>query len=154
MTMFNRFTKDARATVQAAVGVAHEDGSSTVQAEHLLLAAARTDDPVAATLRRHGLDEDGLRHALDLERDRSLAAVGVSAERPVFTPPVDRPDFAQSSKAALEGALRAAVERGDHQVLTRHVVLGVLRARRGTVPRALALADVDRDELAAAISAG
>ena len=42
--MFNRFTKDARAIVRDAVEIAHELGASSVEAEHLLLAAARQDD--------------------------------------------------------------------------------------------------------------
>ncbi|MBE2320144.1 Clp protease [Solirubrobacter sp. CPCC 204708] len=151
--MFNRFTKDARVIVRDAVEIAHELGATSVEAEHLLFAAARQRDPVAETLRWHGLDEDGLRHALDLERERSLAAVGISAARPAFAPHVSKPDFAHSSKAALEGALRAAAERKDTRIGTGHVVLGVLRARRGTVPRALGLVDIDQEELATAISA-
>jgi ATP-dependent Clp protease ATP-binding subunit ClpA len=153
MNVLQRFTKEARTIVRAAVEIAHADGATTVEAEHLLLAVSRRADPVAGALRAHGLDEDGLRDALEREWERSLAAVGVSADRPAFTPHVTKPDFAHSAKAALEGAVRAAAERRDSRIGTGHVVLGTLRARRGTVPRALALADVDPDELAGAVSA-
>lgn len=150
--MLQRFTKDARAVVEAAVEIARERGASTVEAEHLLLAATRREDPTAIVLRGHGLDFDGLDRALEAETERSLAAVGVSAERPRFTPFPGKPRFATSAKAALEGALRTATERADRHIGSRHVVLGVLRPTRGTVPRALGLAGVDRDELSAAIS--
>lgn len=152
MTVLHRFTKDARTVVEGAVEVARELGASSVEAEHLLLAVTRLDDPVAQALRWHGLDYDGVLRALELETERSLAAVGVAAERPSFSPFVKKPDFAHSSKAALEGSLRTALERDDNRIGTGHVVLGVLRARRGTVPRALGLAGVDHEELRAAIS--
>jgi ATP-dependent Clp protease ATP-binding subunit ClpA len=139
--------------VRSAIDVAHDRGDSSVEAEHLLLAAARGDGPVAAALRGYGLDEGGLEHALELERDRSLAAVGISAERPAFAPYVTKPDFAHSSKTALASALRVATQRRDTRITTGHVVLGVLRAERGTVPRMLVLAEVDPEALATAVSA-
>lgn len=150
--MFNRFTKDARAIVEGAVEIAREAGASTVEAEHLLLAASRRDDATAVVLRGHGLDHEALELALAAETTRSLAAVGVTAERPQFTPFPGKPRFATSAKAALEGALKSATERSDRHIGSGHVVLGVLRPARGTVPRALSLAGVDPEELRAAIS--
>ena len=87
------------------------------------------------------------------ETDRSLAAVGVSAEHLTFSPFVETPRFATSAKWALELSLRIALERGDRRIGTGHVVLAILRAERGTVPRALALAGVDRVELGARVAA-
>jgi ATP-dependent Clp protease ATP-binding subunit ClpA len=84
--MFNRFTKGAGEVVTDAVEIAQSLGAAAVEAEHLLLAAARRDDATAVVLRGHGLDYDGLERALEAETERSLAAVGVTAERPRFTP--------------------------------------------------------------------
>ena len=150
--MFNRYTKGAGEVVTDAVEIAQSLGAAAVEAEHLLLAAARRDDATAVVLRGHGLDYDGLERALEAETERSLAAVGVTAERPRFTPFPGRPRMSTSTKSALEGALRAATERSDKHIGSGHVVLGVLRPTRGTVPRALSLAGVDKAELQAAVS--
>jgi len=150
--MFNRFTKGAGTLVTEAVDLAHELGSPTVEAEHLLLAAVRRDDAAAVVLRGHGLDYDRLEAALAAETERSLAAVGVTATTPHFTRFPSKPRFATSAKVTLEGALKIAAERRDKQISAGHVVLAALRPNRGTVPRALELAGVDRNELGAAIS--
>jgi len=151
--VFERFTKDARRIVEDAVEVAWELSAPAVEAEHLLLAAARHTGPVPTVLRGYELDYDGLAEALRAETSRSLAAVGVSAEPIAFSPPVQRPRLATSAKSALELSLRIALERADRRIGTGHVVLAILRAQRGTVPRALQIAGVDRDELTAAVSA-
>jgi ATP-dependent Clp protease ATP-binding subunit ClpA len=150
--MFNRFTQDARRVAEEAPRVARELGDSTVEAEHLLLAATRQDDAVARALHAQGLDFDGIAAALVAETERSLAAVGVTAEELTFSPFVSAPRYASSAKWALELSLRVALERGDRHIGTGHVVLGVLHAERGTVPRALALAGVDRTILAARVA--
>ena len=142
--MFNRFTKDARRAVTEATGIARELGASSVEAEHLLLAITRGTSPVAAVLHDAGLDAEGLVAALEAETARSLAAVGVRADTPRFSPYVESPRFAASSKLALERALRVAVARKDNHIGPEHIALAVLRATTGTVPRALECADVDR----------
>lgn len=144
--MFERFAHDARAIVSDAQVLARELGSPTIEAEHLLLAAARRPFP---PLTEAGLDYDALLDALDNERTRSLAAVGITVDAPPASPPVERSHFATSAKVAIERALRSAVARGDNRMEARHVVLGVLRAQLGTVPRALECAGVDRAALVA-----
>lgn len=150
--MLNRFTKGAGKVVNEAVELAHELGATHVEAEHLLLAVTRRDDPAAIVLRAHGLDYDTLERALVAETERSLAAVGVAAAPPQFTRSADKPRFGTSAKVALEHAVKLAAERRDRHIGAGHVTLAVLRARRGTVPRALAIAGVDPEELGAAIS--
>ena len=150
--MFNRFTQGARRVAHDAPKIARELGDSTVEAEHLLLAIARRDDdPAAEVLREAGLDYDAISGALLAESERSLAAVGVSAEHLTFSPFVESPRFATSAKWALELSLRIALERGDKRIGTGHVALAILNAKRGTVPRALAIAGVDRETLATEI---
>lgn len=150
--MFERFTKDARTVVRDATDVARELGAPSVEAEHLLLAVTRGDSPVADVLRGAGLDYEGLSDALVRETERSLAAVGVSADALAFSPYVEAPKLATSAKAVLEGALRVSVARRDRYIGTAHVVLAALRPDRGTVARALSLAGVDRDELRDAVT--
>jgi ATP-dependent Clp protease ATP-binding subunit ClpA len=149
--MFNHFTREARWVAHDAPKIARELGDSSVEAEHLLLAISRRDDAVARVLRDAGLDFDAITAALVAESERSLAAVGVSAERQSFSPFVEAPRFATSAKSALERSLRIALERGDRRIGTGHVALAVLSAKRGTVPRALAIAGVDREALATEI---
>jgi ATP-dependent Clp protease ATP-binding subunit ClpA len=153
--MFKRFTADARLVVQDAAEIARELGAPSVEAEHLLLASSQGAGPVASVLRSSGLDFDSLASALVAEQTRSLAAVGVSVDVHAFSPDVEPPKLATSAKRALELALRVSLERGDKNLGRGHLVLAILRAERGTVPRALECADVDRlvlrDAVAAAI---
>jgi ATP-dependent Clp protease ATP-binding subunit ClpA len=145
--MFQRFTKDARAIATGATEIARELRAPTVEAEHLLLAATRLDTPAAATLHAAGLDYDGLLGALEAETARSLAAVGVSASTPRYSPFVKAPRFAASAKLALERSLKVSLARRDNFIGTEHVVAAILRAPTGTVPRALECAGVDRVDL-------
>jgi ATP-dependent Clp protease ATP-binding subunit ClpA len=146
--MLNRFTKEARLVVGDSVVVARDLGATTVEAEHLLLAVVKSDAPVASVMRDAGLDFGGLTAALNAETARSLAAVGVSADTPHFSPFVERPRLATSAKLVLERALRVAVAGSDKHIGSKQITLGALRATTGTVPRALECAGVDRVELA------
>ncbi|MDO8213430.1 Clp protease N-terminal domain-containing protein [Conexibacter sp. CPCC 206217] len=151
--MFERFARDARVIVTRAHEQAEALGSPTLEAEHMLLAiAADPNTPTARLLSDEGLHSSGLLAALEREQELSLAAAGVTIgdfELPA-RPPVPRrkPGFAASSKRAMERAVRIAVARGDRRIGATHVLLGVLRADVGTVPRALAAAGVDRIALA------
>jgi ATP-dependent Clp protease ATP-binding subunit ClpA len=151
--MMNRFAAGARSVVQDATAVARELGSPTVEAEHLLLAVTRASAPAAIVLGDRGLDFGGLQAALEHETERSLAAVGVAAEAGPFSPWVAEPRFATSAKLALERAVRVAAARKDRRIGPTHIALGVLRANVGTVPRALAIAEVDRTALSDALHA-
>jgi ATP-dependent Clp protease ATP-binding subunit ClpA len=147
--MFERFTKDAREIATAAQAEAAHAGARRVEAEHLLLALAGRG--VA------GLDHETVAAALEDEERRSLASVGVSVEdfdvpAPVVAT-VTKMRFGTSAKRALELSLRVALERGDRRIDSGHVLLALLRAEAGTVPRALAIAGIDRRELAAAAAA-
>ena len=148
------FADNTRILTEQASEIARELGSSTVEAEHLLLAAAGAEGPAAQALRDEGLDFDGIASALVREMQRSLAAVGVSADPLHFAPDVTRPRFATSAKLALERALKTAIlQRREKQITVRHLILGILEAERGTVPRALECAGVDRSALLARVNA-
>jgi hypothetical protein len=59
--------------------------------------------------------------------------------------------FAQPAKTALERSLRVSLERADRRIGTGHVLIGLLRAEAGTVPRVLEAAGVDRFDLTVAV---
>jgi ATP-dependent Clp protease ATP-binding subunit ClpA len=142
--MFNtRFSPQARGVVVAAERVARERGARTVEAEHLLLALAELGEPELA-----GMDVAGM---LDREFEHSLNAAGVDVPIPPARPAPRKPGFGASAKRALERGVMASVEHGDRQTARTHLLLGVLAAEEGTVPRALAIAGVDRDSLASRV---
>jgi ATP-dependent Clp protease ATP-binding subunit ClpA len=148
--MFERFTHEARQVVKCAETLASGLGSPTIEAEHLLLALADCE-PVLADA---GLDHDGVLAALEAERDRSLLAVGISAADFDLPPaPLTRPRMAASSKVALARAVRVAAARSDKRIAGGHILLGVLSAEAGTVPRALEIAGIDRNALSARAAA-
>ena len=145
-----RLDPDARrAVLRAAQEEARALGSTTVEAEHLLLALASVDaGPTGRVLADAGLDRDGIAAALEREAERSLACVGVvlgDYRSSVAHAPIRRsPRLATSAKRALERAVRAALDREHRRVTGPHLLVGILAAQVGTVPRALAAADVDR----------
>jgi len=152
--MFERFTRDARTVVKAAETQARGLGSQTIEAEHLLLALASRTPPIAP-LHDAGLDHDGVLAALDAARERSLMAVGIAAGDFDLPPaPVTRsPRVGASARTALGRALKISAARSDHRIVAGHLLLGVLGAEAGTVPRALTAAEVDVDALRAQTAA-
>jgi ATP-dependent Clp protease ATP-binding subunit ClpA len=152
--MFERFDKRSRAVVMQAREEARLLGATKLEAEHLLLALSQqTAWDAGHVLAQAELDHDGLTHALDAELKRSLAAVGIASsaiglvERPL--PATGEPRWGTSAKRALREASLIVKARGDRGLHPMHILLGVLQAREGTVPRALAGASVDVKALAA-----
>jgi ATP-dependent Clp protease ATP-binding subunit ClpA len=145
--MFQRFTEDARAVVQEAHDEARRRASRTIEAEHLLLALAARG--IA------GLDHATIDAALDEEERVSLAAAGVSWED--FDPTPRHTDFKQklgaSAKAALGETLKVALAREDKNLTSPHLLIAILSAERGTVPRALDVAGLDREDMRLAAAA-
>ena len=157
--MFERFTREARRVVVAAEAEARALGSPAIEPEHLLLALTQLDEttPAGEALAEAGLDHDAVLEALDAERERSLMAVGISIGDFDLPParPSTKPRMAANAKNALEHGLRIALDRGDKRIEAGHILLALLRADAGTVPRALREAGVDRaalnDRVAAAL---
>ncbi len=125
---------------------ARDDGSAATEAHHLLLAIAAAEEPILLSA---GLDREALRAALDREFERSLAAAGAT----VAGGPA-RPSSARTGSPPPGASLKLALERGfqlvkhKRDVRPAHLLLGIVQAEVGTVPRALALAGVDRAQLA------
>jgi len=140
---------------------ARSDGARFIEAEHMLLAiAADADDQAGKLLVEAGLDHERLATALRDERRESLAFAGMKplAQGSVQMREADRTVFlGTSAKAALKRALHEhhrerAARRG--RIGSRDLLIGILQAELGTVPRALSLAGVDRDALVARARAG
>ncbi len=147
--------KDVRAVlVHGGRAEAQLDGSPAVEAEHVLLAlAALPDNAVARLLRDAGLSRDAIRAALDREWEQSLAVAGITLEietLPKATPDPGRsPHIGESTKLVLKRAMDDASKRGGGRIGASNVLVGILDAKLGRVPRALALAGIDRPALRA-----
>ncbi|WP_316528433.1 Clp protease N-terminal domain-containing protein [Kitasatospora brasiliensis] len=146
MSAFDRYL---HAVLVRATHEAHEDGSATTDAHHLLLSLAADQGSTAQrVLAAAGLDRAAVRAALDREFEHSLSVVGVSAAAYDLPRPSrgDRqPKLGASARLALERSFATARKK---DLRSSHLLLGVLEAQVGTVPRALALAGIDRAELA------
>ncbi|MEA2298528.1 MAG: hypothetical protein QOF77_1464 [Solirubrobacteraceae bacterium] len=153
--MFDRLDDDARrAVMRAAQEEAREQGSATIEAEHLLLAlAAEEDTPTGRLLAAAGLDHEGVLAALASETARSLAAVGVAIDdfASFDAGPTGRPSpkLAASAKRVLERAVGLARAGAAGHITSAHLLAGILGAAVGTVPRALETAGIDRIALGA-----
>ena len=144
-------TRDA---LKQARELASELNSRTVEAEHLLVVLADPCAETAKILQEAGLDRSRIEAALREENRLSLAVAGVepltndqaSASRHTRTP-----QWGASAKAALARGHHMAKESGRVRESTTDLLLGVLQAELGTVPRTLAIAGTDRTELIARI---
>ncbi|MGW8884566.1 Clp protease N-terminal domain-containing protein [Streptomyces sp. NPDC055749] len=144
----NAFDKYLHAVIVRAAHEARDDGSATIEAHHLLLSVAAERGAVPyRILTSAGLDRNAARAALDREFERNLRLVGVSPATYDLPPPSyvsEQPKMGASAKLALERSFASVRKK---ELRPAHVLLGILQAQVGAVPRALALADVDRAEL-------
>ena len=147
--MFERFVRDARLAALEATSVAAGLGSSSVEAEHLLISIASTRSTAGLALRDAGLEPQELRDAIQRDFERVLENVGIDASGVDLTAMCRRtkPGWGASAKQGLERALAEAKRRGDRKVGCEHILRGLLAAEHGAVPRILAAEGIDRDEL-------
>jgi ATP-dependent Clp protease ATP-binding subunit ClpA len=150
--MFERFTREARATVVSALDVARRAGAERVEPEHLLLALAGGHaDAASQALAEAGLDSAVIERAIEQDLVAALEVVGVPASVVASTPVrprADHPGFAVASKQVLEQALAEAVRRGDRRLSNGHVLLGLLCPPPVGVGRVLLALDVAPQRLA------
>ncbi|MEV4184381.1 Clp protease N-terminal domain-containing protein [Streptosporangium canum] len=139
------------AIMEEGAAEAREDGSAATEAHHLLLALAAHEGTAAYhVLTTVGFGRQAIREALDREFEHSLDAVGVSLtafDLPKPSPAPEPPKMGASARLALERGFAASTGKKD--LRPAHLLLGVLGAEIGAVPRALALAGVDRVDLMA-----
>jgi D-alanyl-D-alanine carboxypeptidase len=150
----NAFATYIHTIIEQAGHHASKDGSATIEAQHLLLAIAAQQGTTAhQALTSVGLDQHAVRAALDREFEDSLRAAGVSLAAFDLPQPSSDPErsarIGASAKLALERGVAAAARKQDLQ--SAHLLLGILEARVGTVPHALALAGIDQADLTARV---
>jgi D-alanyl-D-alanine carboxypeptidase len=143
------FDKYLHAVIVRAMDEAQNDGSATIDAHHLLLSLAADQGSTAQqVLASVGLDRAAVRAALDREFEHSLSMVGVSPaayDLPWPSRASQQPKMGASARLALERSFSSARKK---DLRSAHLLLGILQAQIGTVPRALALAGIDQAELA------
>ena len=151
--MFSRNITPWHQTILMAREEARETGSRKVEAEHILLALSRQQGTDAQqVLESAGLDHDAILEAMEKEFEQSLEAVGVSLPDAGFTHatgPAKKydPKFGQSGKLALKRAYDLEEKRLAPPLEPIHLLVGVLQAEAGTVPRILAASDADTTAL-------
>lgn len=145
--MFERFATETRTIVRAAWEEARANGQTSVQSEHLFLALSLRPE-----IRNLGIDHDDMVAALVTEEEQSLAAVGIDLagyDVPVSARRADSAKLGASAKLAIQRALTVTAKRGQRQITAANLLLGVLGAEQGRVPRALRLAGIDVHDLRA-----
>jgi ATP-dependent Clp protease ATP-binding subunit ClpA len=147
--MFERFVGEARLAALEATSVAAGLGSSSVEAEHLLISIASTSTRAGHALRDAGLEPQELRDAIQRDFERVLQNVGIDASGVDLAAMCRRtkPRWGASAKQGLGRAVDEAKRRGDRRVGCEHILRGLLAAEHGAVPRILAAEGIDRDEL-------
>jgi D-alanyl-D-alanine carboxypeptidase len=143
--------KDFRAIGALVMEVAAQRGSTTVELEHVLLAMSSfPNSPAGKFLVENGLDHDSIENALREERTRSLAVAGIGpidATSLQASPRGGRPQWGASVRNAMEHARRNHSPARRRRNFDTDVLAVILGVDLGTVPRALAIAGVDRADL-------
>jgi ATP-dependent Clp protease ATP-binding subunit ClpA len=128
---------------------AKRDGAKFIEAEHMLLALASDPDSDAARLlKESGLDHQRLASALDEERRRTLSFAGIKATDRTLVEATEL-DSSLSLGTSAKAAVRRALVGSRHdrrraRLRSIDLLAGILQADLGTVPRALAIAGIDR----------
>jgi ATP-dependent Clp protease ATP-binding subunit ClpA len=151
--MFERFTREAKNVVLAALAAAQQLGAEQVEPEHLLLGLAEGDTPASRAIAEAGLDAEAISAAIEADLVAMLEVVGVPAAVVVATPGApraDHPGFGVHGRRALEQALRE-LRRSERRIGAEHVLLGVLHAPSPTLTRVLARTSVEPARLAALV---
>jgi D-alanyl-D-alanine carboxypeptidase len=151
-------SRQLHAVGQRAVAEARLRRAGSVGAEHVLLAIA--SDPEAApsrALAANGLDYVAIVAAIERERVRSLAVADRDPIPAALTSTArrDKPGWGASVRELLrtadKQAAKTAARSGDARALETELVVSILRAEVGTVPRMLAIAGVDRRAVIASV---
>lgn len=167
--MFERFTRDARAVVSAAVAEAQERGDRRVGTEHLLLGVlASTNALVRDVTQAGGMDLARARRALHEADADALTAIGIDGDvlppppsEPTRTPatrwrgprrrPSHRP-FTGGAKQTLVAALHEAAALRHSWIGTEHLLLALTaQTRPDPAAQLFAALDVDAPALRAAV---
>jgi ATP-dependent Clp protease ATP-binding subunit ClpA len=146
--IFNRFTKEARRSVEAALQEARMLGHDSLGDEDLLLGILRADEGIAAeALSSLGVTLEDARSESEAMFSGALASIGISLEGirreagdafDMRVPEKRRIPFAPGAKKVLERAVRTSVRLGVNYLGTEHILLAILENEDGTAVRILA----------------
>ena len=145
------FGESSNRTFQIARQEARKRGSKAVEAEHLLLGLASSPTTVCGrVLIEAGLDRERIDALLQQERRDSVAYAGVELRGRMPSAATEGSAVLDLGTSANEAIRRgAAVGHAENRVrVGTDLLLGILGAELGTVPRILALAGIDRTILA------
>ena len=152
--MFDRLTDDARWVVRRGQDHARATGATAIESEHLLLAVSEREDTRAQrVLVDAGLTTTRLRRLMDQERERSLRFAGIEPSPIPVSPSEAKLPLATSAKNVLRRAVARAAQGPSTGIDSAGLLRGILDQEAGTVPRLLALAEIDRSELLTALGA-
>jgi hypothetical protein len=132
-----RFGPDARRAVVEAQAAARAMAHDHVDTEHLLLGLLSTEPDAKgiAVLTECGLDRDSV--------EREIAAIVA----PGTGAPGRHIPFSPGAKKALELSLREALTLRAERIGTEHLLLALVRERRGVAAKVLAEHGIDRDRV-------
>jgi ATP-dependent Clp protease ATP-binding subunit ClpA len=146
--IFNRFAKEARASVVDALEEARILGHDSLGDEDLLLGILRAEEGIAEeALTSLGITLEGAREESERMFSSALSSIGISLEEirrgagnafEMRIPDDRRIPFSPQAKEALQLALRESVRLRDNRIGTEHILLGILRNEGGTAVRMLA----------------
>jgi ATP-dependent Clp protease ATP-binding subunit ClpA len=147
-----QFRGEVRGLLLQAQDEAAARGAPTVEAEHLLLAMTTVPFGSASRILEDlRLSHDRVAGALDRERARALALVGVDTRRLPRPRPIHdirRIGWGQSARSAAERSTGEA--HADPQL---RMLLGIVRAEVGVIPRLLAELGLTRGDVEDAVRA-
>jgi ATP-dependent Clp protease ATP-binding subunit ClpA len=148
--------RQLHAVGQRAIDEAIARRAGSVESEHVLLAIlSRPIEPAAKLLEGAGVTHATFAAALDSERERSLAAAGIAPPSSAVlaaTPRTAPPGWGASIRDVLRKADKPAAKDGRPGALEIELAIAILSAPLGTVPRALAIAQIDRGAVLAALA--
>ena len=155
--IFNRFAREARRSVEAALQEARKLGHDSLGDEDLLLGILRADEGIAAeALSSLGVTLEDVRSESEAMFSGALASIGISLEDiqreagdafDLRIPDKRRIPFAPGAKQVLERAVRTSARLGDNYLGTEHILLAILENEDGAAVRILARLGVSPEML-------
>ena len=146
--MFERFSREARRAVTAAIEEAERRGDPTVGTEHLLIGVVSSAAPGTDLV---GASVDTLREAWAAMDQAALAATGVEIELPTAPAPTRRSGhlpLTGGAKQVLEDTLREAIGMGSRRLEPGHILIALtLRPPRDGVVRLIEHAGLSPDSI-------
>lgn len=118
--MWQRLTERAQRAIHAATSEAQEAGADMVDTEHLLLGIlSDLENSGVRILRAVGIEPEGLRKIVEARMPRGKRGTGKAST------------CSPGGKLAIELAYHEARDLGDNYIGTEHLILGLLKERRG-----------------------